>query len=131
MTLNDVIAILLSIFIPVITSLITVIIKRWVNSKIQDMEDKKLQSLIAEGTNIILDSVNYIQQTYVDHIKNDEGIFTLEEQSKALKDAETRALTLMPTEVARAIDTRYGSLETFVDTMIESYIAKNKQGKEL
>lgn len=129
MSLNDIIAILLSIFIPVITSTLTVIFKRWIDNKIKDMEDKQLQSLIKEGTDIILNSVNYVQQTYVDNIKNNT-VFTLEEQTEAFKQAETRALTLIPKEVASAIDTRYGDLDTFVETVIESYIAKKKE-KEL
>lgn len=129
MSLNDIIAILLSIFIPVITSTLTVILKKWIDNKIKDMEDKQLQSLIKEGTDIILNSVNYVQQTYVDNIKNNT-VFTLEEQTEALKQAETRALTLIPKEVASAIDARYGDLDTFVETVIESYIAKKKE-KEL
>ena len=129
MSLNDIIAILLSIFIPVITSTLTVILKKWIDNKIKDMEDKQLQSLIKEGTSIILNSVNYVQQTYVDNIKNNT-VFTLEEQAEAFKQAETRALTLIPKEVASAIDARYGDLDTFVETVIESYIAKKKE-KEL
>lgn len=129
MSLNDIIAILLSIFIPVITSTLTVILKKWIDNKIKDMEDKQLQSLIKEGTDIILNSVNYVQQTYVDNIKNNT-VFTLEEQTEALKQAEARALTLIPKEVASAIDARYGDLDTFVETVIESYIAKKKE-KEL
>lgn len=121
---------ILSIFIPVITSALTIIVKRWVDEKIKDMENKKLQSLIKEGTDIILKSVDCVQQTYVDNIKN-QNFFDEAAQKEAFLMARDRALELLPAEIYQAIDSRYGSTEDFVETVIESYIAKNKKEKEL
>ena len=121
---------ILSIFVPVISSALTIIVKRWVDEKIKDMENKKLQSLIREGTDIILKSVDYVQQTYVDNIKN-QNFFNEDAQKEAFLLARDRALGLLPTEIYRVIDSRYGSTESFVETIIESYIAKSKKEKEL
>jgi superoxide dismutase len=121
---------ILSIFIPVITSALTIIVKRWVDEKIKDMENKKLQSLIKEGTDIILKSVDCVQQTYVDNIKSHD-FFNEEAQKEAFIMARDRAMELLPAEIYAAIDSRYGSTEQFVETVIESYIAKNKKEKGL
>ena len=121
---------ILSIFIPVITSALTIIVKRWVDEKIKDMENKKLQSLIKEGTDIILKSVDCVQQTYVDNIKN-QNFFDEAAQREAFLMARDRAMELLPAEIYQAIDSRYGSTEQFVETVIESYIAKSKKEKEL
>lgn len=132
--MNDAISILIqtviAIFVPVITTALTVIVKRWIDEKIKDIEDKKLQSLIKEGTDIILKSVDCIQQTYVDNIKNN-NFFDETAQREAFLMARDRALELLPAEIYQAIDSRYGSTEQFVETVIESYIAKNKKEKGL
>lgn len=130
MDVNIIITTILSIFIPVITSTLTIIAKRWVDEKIKDMENKKLQSLIKEGTDIILKSVDCVQQTYVDTIKNN-NFFDEEAQREAFSMARDRALELLPAEIYQVIECRYGSTEQFVETVIESYIAKSKKEKEL
>lgn len=130
MNANIIITTILSIFIPVITSTLTIIVKRWVDEKIKDMENKKLQSLIKEGTDIILKSVDCVQQTYVDNIKN-QNFFDEAAQREAFAMARDRALELLPAEIYQVIEYRYGSTEHFVETVIESYIAKSKKEKEL
>lgn len=122
----DIASIILSIFIPVITSVLTVILRRWVDIKIQSIQNEKVKTLIQEGTNIILDCVSYAQQTYVDEIKN-HGLFGTEEHKIALTMAKERAISMLPQEVYTAIDNRYGNLDTFVETVIESAIAKQKE----
>ena len=130
MNYSIIIETLLSIFIPVISAALTIIVKKWVDEKIKDMENKKLQSLIKEGTDIILKSVDCVQQTYVDNIKN-QNFFDETAQREAFMMARDRALELLPAEIYQAIDSRYGSTEQFVETVIESYIAKSKKEKEL
>lgn len=122
----DITSIILSIFIPVITSILTVILRRWVEVKIQSIQNEKIKVLIQEGTNIILDCVSYAQQTYVDSIK-ESGFFGEEEHKIAFTMAKERAIQILPQEVYTAIDNRYGNLDTFVETVIESAIAKQKE----
>lgn len=130
MDVNIIISTILGIFIPVITSALTIIVKKWVDEKIENMQDKKLQSLIQEGTDIILKSVDCVQQTYVDSIK-DHDFFDEDSQKEAFTMAKDRAIDLLPAEIYAAINRRYGSTENFIETTIESYIARNKKEKEL
>lgn len=126
---STIVTTILSIFLPVITSALTIIVKRWVDEKIKDMENKKLQSLIKEGTDIILKSVDYVQQVYVDNIKNN-NFFDENAQKEAYSMARDRAIAMLPQEIYQTINSRYGNTEEFIEMVIESYIASNKKEKE-
>lgn len=127
--LSSIITIILSILTPVITSTLTIIVKRWVDEKIKDMENKKMQALIKEGVDIVLKSVDCVQQTYVDTIK-DKDFFNKAAQEEAFMMAKERAFEMFPVEVHQAIMNRYGDPEDFVEMIIESYIAQNKKERK-
>lgn len=129
MDANTIITTILSIFIPVITSALTIIVKHWVDEKVKSMEDERMRSLIQEGTDIILKSVDCVQQTYVDNIKKG-NFFSEKEQIEAFTMARDKAMETLPVEINEAINSRYGSTEEFVAIVIESYIASKKE-KEL
>ena len=74
-----------------------------------------------------MDSVNYVQQTYVDSLKQQEK-FTAEAQKEAFELAKKRAIELMNQHTQDAIIHIYGNLDTYIDTMIESIINQNKKG---
>jgi len=123
---STIITTVLSICIPVITSVLTILAKRWIEAKIQDIQDIRLRGLLAEATDVVLDSVNYVQQTYVSELKKIDK-FTAEKHNEACLMALERATTLMPKEVEQVIAERYGNVDTFIETMIESYIARRKE----
>lgn len=129
MDANTIITTILSIFIPVITSALTIIVKHWVDEKVKSMKDERMRSLIQEGTDIILKSVDCVQQTYVDNIKKG-NFFSEKEQIEAFTMAQDKAMETLPVEINEAINSRYGSTEEFVAMVIESYIASKKE-KEL
>lgn len=124
-TSSLIISTVLSIFIPIISSILTMLLKRWINAKIETMQDEKMKELVREGTDIILDCVNYVQQTFVDNIKSNY-IFGIEDQKEAFDLAKTRAIEMLPKEVYEAIDRRYGNVDKFTETIIESAIAMRK-----
>lgn len=124
-TSSLIISTVLSIFVPIISSILTMLLKRWINAKIETMQDEKMKELVREGTDIILDCVNYVQQTFVDNIKSNY-IFGIEEQKEAFDLAKTRAIEMLPKEVYEAIDRRYGNVDKFAETIIESAIAMRK-----
>lgn len=124
-TSSLIISTVLSIFVPIISSILTMLLKRWINAKIETMQNEKMKELVKEGTDIILDCVNYVQQTFVDNIKSNY-IFGVEEQKEAFDLAKTRAIEMLPREVYEAIDRRYGNVDKFAETIIESAIAMRK-----
>lgn len=116
----------ITIFVPVITSILTMLASKFVEAKIQKIQDEKIKSLILEGTNLILDSMNYVQQAYVDDLKA-SGSFTAEAQQQALDAAKKRALEIMPDNVYYVLDSHFQDIDTYIDNVIESAIAKKKE----
>ncbi|WP_440971767.1 phage holin, LLH family [Megamonas funiformis] len=113
------------VVVPVATSVLTFLLKTYLEELINKNVQNETADALKKGLNIILDSVNYVQQTYVDNLKKEDK-FTAEAQSKALQSAKQRAIELMNTDVQSAIEASYGNLDTYVTTVIESLIKKNK-----
>lgn len=123
--LMELLQILLTIFIPVITSVLTVFVKKWVDKYIEKISNDGIKELILEGTDIILDAVDYTQQTYVESLKSTQS-FDIAAQKEALNIAKDRAFTLMSRDIINAIENRYGEINTYIETVIESAIAQSK-----
>lgn len=113
------------VVVPIATSVLTFLLKTYLEELINKNIQNETADALKKGLNIILDSVNYVQQTYVDNLKKEDK-FTAEAQSKALQSAKQRAIELMNTDVQSAIEASYGNLDTYVTTVIESLIKKNK-----
>ena len=114
------------IVVPVATSVLTYLFKKYVEELINKNVQGETAEALKHGLDIITDSVNYVQQTYVDTLKK-ENKFSAEAQAEALEAAKNRAIELMNTDIQSAIESSYGNLDTYVTTIIESIIAKNHQ----
>ena len=115
------------IVVPVATSVLTYYAQKYFNQLIDDNVNDELEATLEKGFQILMDSVNYVQQTYVDSLKNQEK-FTAEAQKEAFELAKKRAIELMNQHTQDAITHIYGNLDTYIDTMIESIINQNKKG---
>lgn len=71
------------VVVPVATSVLTFLLKTYLEELINKNVQNETADALKKGLNIILDSVNYVQQTYVDNLKKEDK-FTAEAQSKAL-----------------------------------------------
>lgn len=114
------------IVVPVATSVLTYLFKKYVEELINKNVQGETAEALKRGLDIITDSVNYVQQTYVDTLKKEDK-FSAEAQAEALEAAKNRAIELMNTDIQSAIESSYGNLDTYVTTIIESIIAKNHQ----
>lgn len=126
--MND---ILLNILSVVVTSIILPLITyagarliTYLNSKIKD-ENAKL--LLSTATEIVVNSVKAVLQTYVDTLKKN-GTFDEASQKLALLKAKNIALSQMTNEVKDFIEKNYGNLDSWLTTTIEATIntLKNK-----
>ena len=124
--METVLQILITIAIPVITTILTTLANKALDYQIQKIQDEKTQQLLKEGSSLILDSVNYIQQTYVDDLKA-AGSFDAVAQKHALEAAKSRALDLMRNDVYKALDNQYENANRYIETIIESAIAQKKE----
>ena len=114
------------IVVPVATSVLTYLFKKYVEELINKNVQGETAEALKRGLDIITDSVNYVQQTYVDTLKKEDK-FSAEAQAEALEAAKNRAIELLNTDIQSAIESSYGNLDTYVTTIIESIIAKNHQ----
>ena len=125
--LMELLKIVIMIVIPVATSVLTYYAQKYFNQLIDENINDELEATLTKGFQILMDSVNYVQQTYVDSLKNQEK-FTAEAQKEAFELAKKRAIELMNQHTQDVITHIYGNLDTYIDTMIESIINQNKKG---
>lgn len=125
--LMELLKIVIMIVVPVATSIITYYAQKYFNQLIDENVSDEMEATLTKGFQILMDSVNYVQQTYVDSLKKQDK-FTAEAQKEAFELAKKRAIELMNQHTQDAIIHIYGNLDTYIDTMIESIINQNKKG---
>jgi len=120
--MND---ILLNILSVVVTSIILPLITyagarliTYLNSKIKDTNAR---ILLTTATDIVINAVRSVFQTYVDSLKA-SGSFDAHAQTVALTKAKDIALEQMTDEVKNFIAKNYGSVDAWLTTTIESTI---------
>lgn len=120
--MND---ILLNILSVVVTAVILPLISyagarlvTYLNSKIKDANAK---ILLTTATDIVINAVRSVFQTYVDSLKA-SGSFDAQAQTQALTKAKDIALSQMTDEVKSFIDKNYGSIDAWLTTTIEATI---------
>ena len=125
--LMELLKIVIMIVVPVATSVLTYYAQKYFNQLIDENVSNEMEATLTKGFQILMDSVNYVQQTYVDSLKKQDK-FTVEAQKEAFELAKKRAIELMNQHTQDAIIHIYGNLDTYIDTMIESIINQNKKG---
>ena len=118
--------IIIMIIVPVATSIITYFGKKCADALISRIDNTNTQEALNSAVGLIINSVNCIQQTYVDNLKKADK-FTPEAQMEALDMAKQKAIELMNTTMIDAITKNYGDIDQYVSTIIESIIANNKK----
>ena len=121
--LNVLSIVVTSIVLPLLTYAGTRLIT-YLNSKIKDTNAR---ILLTTATDIVINAVRSVFQTYVDSLKA-SGSFDAHAQNVALAKAKDIALEQMNDEVKEFISKNYGSVDAWLTTTIESTInlIKNK-----
>ena len=116
--------------IGVITALLTglgswllVKVKTLISTKIKDA---KLVELLTSATDIVASAVKATYQTYVEGIKGTER-WTIEAQKSALQNALNIAKAQMSDAVKKELTKRYGDLDVWLMTKIESTLYELKK----
>lgn len=105
------------IILPLITLLGSKLIK-WISKKIVD---ENVEKNLIKATNIILDAVKYVFQTYVDNLKK-EGKFTKDAQLIAFNKAKEIVLSQFNEEIKNYIKNNFGDIDSWIDVQIEASI---------
>lgn len=105
------------IILPLITLLGSKLIK-WISKKI---DDENVERNLIKATNIIIDAVKYVLQTYVDNLKK-EGKFTKDAQLIAFNKAKEIVLSQFNEEIKSYIKDNFGDIDSWIDVQIEASI---------
>jgi len=121
--LNVLSVVVTAIILPLISLAGTKLIG-WLSTKIKN---EKANNILETATNIVINAVKSVFQTYVDSLKK-EGKFDKESQLIALNKAKDVAISQMSEDVKEFIKSNYGSLDAWLNTQIEATIdtLKNK-----
>ena len=119
------------IVITVILPIVTTYVVKQLRATIQKTKFESLSNAtnqwIKDASDIVLDIVLMIQQTYVDSLKK-RGEFTKENAKEAKNKAMTMAVEMISEQSKDAIIGTYTSLEQWLDTQIESAVYSLKEG---
>lgn len=115
--LNILSVVVSAVVLPLISIGGTYLIK-WINSKIKNQEYAKL---LSDATNIVLNAVRSVSQTYVDSLKS-SGSFNKEAQEIALNKAKEIAMAQMGSDLKKFIEENFGSIESWLTNQIEASI---------
>lgn len=95
-----------------------------ISSKIKD---EKASSYLTQATNIVLDAVRSVFQTYVEALKK-EGKFDADAQLVALNKAKEIALNQLSDDLKEFITKNFGNLTSWLANQIEASINLLKYG---
>lgn len=119
------------IVITVILPIVTTYVVKQLRATIQKTKFESLSNAtnqwIKDASDIVLDIVLMIQQTYVDSLKK-RGEFTQESAKEAKEKAMTMAMEMISEQSKDAITGTYTSVEQWLDTQIESAVYSLKEG---
>lgn len=93
--------------------------------KLQNIGNTYVQETIARATDIVIDAVEMVNQTFVDNLKK-EGTFDPDKQKEALNKAVKAAKRLLSEEAGTLITEKYNDLDAWIRNTIESFIHSTK-----
>lgn len=113
----------LGIILTGLASWLTTKIVAWLNTK---TKDKQFAKFLTQLTEIVMNSVTQITQTYVDLMKK-EGTFTKENQEKAFNMCVDIVMKQLTPELISFIQENFGDVSTYLKALIETTIYNSKK----
>lgn len=119
--MNNILTILLSAVSVVITGLATWLTSYLVMLINKKIKDKDITKWMTQITEIVMNAVKTISQTYVNELKS-KGKFDTEAQKIAFQKALGLCMSSLTEEAKTFIKNNYGDIEAWLRTQIESTI---------
>lgn len=123
-TLTNVLATIATAVVLPLISYLGSRLAAYLNGKIKD---EKARKLLQDASDIVLNAVRAVFQTYVESLKASGG-FDLEAQATALGKAKEIALSQLSSEASAYIAENYGDVGSWVTNRIEASINLLKNG---
>ena len=122
MSWNEIVAFVLSSILKVVVMAVIPYVVKLVISKIKN---DRLAKYVAMAGDVVSKCVSYIDQIYVDNLKED-GMFDAVAQRKAFEMCKERIVAMLTEEAKKSIITVYGDFEEWLVNAIEHYVRENK-----
>lgn len=141
MSMEEVLSILVPVFITLLSALATLAINyvRLASAKVakqtETLEDDRtrrlISSIIFDAENIIVTAINETNKTYADNLKeaNADGKLTAEEQKEAFNKTFTRVKSLMRDELYNSLGRIYTDANEWIKAKIEDILKRQEQYK--
>lgn len=108
--------------LKIVSRIIIVIVIPYLASLAKEkIHNDKINKYIDKAQNVVIQCVDYVNQTYVDALKKD-GKFDKEAQETAFYSCKERVMYLLNENAKQAVIEVFGDLEFWVDSMIESSV---------
>lgn len=125
MTIKEVLGLALTIAVPVIIAFLGFLVY-YVCKKISNSTDNEfVKGLMEEIKNRVNDAVVFVNQTYVNALK-EEGKFDLEAQKNAFNTAYQTIIETLSADALDYIETISGDSNKFLEVLIEKNVAEEK-----
>lgn len=126
--LQDLLYVVITAVLPILVGYGVSYLKAKREEKLQKIDNTYVKTTIKDATDIILNVVDAVSQTYVDDLKK-AGKFDETKQKEALDKAINQAKELINEDGTKLIIEKYNDLDTFIRNTIEAYIKSGKVTK--
>ena len=129
MELNEVLYIVITTILPIITAYAVNFIKVKIKESTVVAEatnSEHMSNIVKDALSDVMDAVLYVNQVYVDTLKQ-KGEFTKEAQDEAFNRAYVEAMNMISDGTKAVITELYGSFDNWLKLKIETsvHMAKN------
>ena len=122
---QNILYIIITAAVPVLTTFICKFLyEKWSANK-QVIDNQHIQDVLDQVVNIVLNCVVAVNQTFADELKK-KGEFNETAAKEAFEMCKSMALKMLSDEAMIIIESVYGDIDIYLDTLIE---AKVKQVK--
>lgn len=123
--LMDVLFLVITVVLPVITRYVVVLVNAKIAEKTAKLEDENLKKYIDAATQAVSLAVLTVQQTYTDAMKA-AGKFDKEAAKIAKEMALEKAKSIITEESRKYVEMLYGDFESWIDQSIETLVRESK-----
>ena len=111
--------------VPVLTGFLCDLIRKGAKWLVENTKAKKYEAYITEIANAVANAVTYVNQTFVDALK-EQGEFGEEEAHKAFSMAFETVVATISEDAMNFLSETYGSAETYLEAAIETTVRQEK-----
>lgn len=124
--LQNLLYVVITAGLPIVIGYVASYLKAKRDTQLDKLDNAYVKDTIKDATNIVINTVLTVSQTYVSDLKK-TGKFTEAEQKIALDKAITQTKELLSKDATVLLVSKYNDLDSWIRTIIEAYIKTTKK----